>query len=167
MEVGERKGGWPLRYLSSTIIFHILTAPKWPEHHRVFLSSSSPWLLPNVRWGRDNAGRSGGRNYKHSTFSDPPSVALDKISQIRVCLLVVPSSERERVGVVFLDIPRRDMVCIISWNLRLTCETEGLKVERSSNEVVIKTTSGCWPILPVLFCCLLCTHLTVNWWSHL
>lgn len=59
-----------------------------------------------------------------------------------VCL-VVPSGKKERVGGGFVDIPRRDIACIIIWNLRLTCETEVLKAERSSNEVTIKTTSGC------------------------
>lgn len=54
-----------------------------------------------------------------------------------VCL-VLPSSKRERVGGVFLDILRRERACIISWNLRFTCETEGLKVERLPDEVAIK-----------------------------
>jgi len=44
---------------------------------------------------------------------------------------------------VFLDILRRDMECIVSQNMRLTCEREGLNVERSSNDVAVKTISRC------------------------
>lgn len=69
-------------------------------------------------------------NYKYSTFSDPLLLLTTSLRLECVCL-VVPSGERERVGGDFLDVLRRDMACIFSWNLRLTCETEVLKVERS------------------------------------
>lgn len=153
MEVGERKGGRPLRYLSSTIKFHILTASKWPEHHHLFLSSSSPWFLSNVRRGRDNTER----GKKNSNIAHSVTLRLLLLTgSLRSWLhQVVKGREWEEF---FLAIPRRDMPCVISWNLRLTCETEGSKVERSSSEVAIETTCGCWPILPVLFCCFLVFH---------
>lgn len=157
MEVGERKGGWPLCYLSSTIKFHILASPKRPEH-RVLLSSSSPWFLSNVRRGRDNTERGGGGEIIDIAHSVTCLLLLTRSLRSECVCLVEPSGKKERVGGGFVDLLRRDISCIIIWNLRLTCETEGLKAERSSSEVAIKTTSGCWPILPVLFCCLFALH---------
>lgn len=157
VEAGERKGGRPLLYLSSTIKFHILTASKWPEHHRLFLSSSSPWFLSNVRRGRDNTER-GKKKFKHSTFSDPPSAAFDRISQI----LVVPSGERERVGGIFSGYTKKRYGLCYYLEFEISMWNRGLKGGEIfqwggyRNHLWMLTCSA------VLFCCFLVLHSLDN-----
>ena len=81
----------------------VLTASKWPQHHRGFLSSSSPWFLSDVRRSRYNTERGeGGKEITNMAHSVTLHLLLLTASLRWECVcLVVPSGENERVESFF------------------------------------------------------------------
>lgn len=124
VELGEKKGGWPSSYPSSFIS---------SQHQNglnttlVFCPLFHPVCCQMLEGGERTLKREK-PDSKHNTFSDPPAASLDKIFQVRMCLVSCTKWWKGKSGrSFFLGIPRTGWACIVSCDLRLTCERVGWK----------------------------------------